>query len=266
VPPSLWCSLGIVLTYWALGAFVVSDLRHPALERYVYMGSVGVLLVATDAARQVRFSKLGLPLLFAVCAVSVATNLALMRDGAAQFRDAYSPPVQARFTMYELARDHVGRDFPRSAAPELFTDRTQAAAYLAAVDRFGGSAAFSAGELERQSESVRARADRALAGTLGVRLARPSDPSRSDMCESVTSDGPGTAIGLELPRGGAILRVRAEAPAALTLGRFADTPSVELGTLSPGEPAMLEIPPDAAPRPWRAVVAAARSVEVCPIR
>jgi hypothetical protein len=265
VPPSLWCSLGIVLTYWALGALVVSDLRPPALERYMYMGAIGVLLVATDSAREVGFSKLGLTLLFAACAFSLATNIAHMRDGAASFRNTYSPGVRAELAMFELARDNVGRDFPRAADPELLPDAKRAAAYLATVDRFGGSAGFSTGELERQSESVRASADRVLADTLGVRLAPPPVPSPEDRCLSVTSDGPGPGVGFELPRGGAVLRARANAPAALTLGRFADTPSVERGTLSPGEPVMLEIPPDASPRPWRAVVGAARSVEVCPI-
>jgi hypothetical protein len=74
VPAAVWASLGIVLTWWALGALAAVPPRPPDSVRYVYMGSVGVLLVATAAAGYVRFSRLGLLALFGACAISLAAN------------------------------------------------------------------------------------------------------------------------------------------------------------------------------------------------
>jgi hypothetical protein len=139
-----------------------------------------------------------------------------------------------------------------------------AATYFGVVDRYG-SPAPSLSELERQGEDVRQGADRILASALGLRLEASS--SRPDGgCRRLRAEQPGAPVGFELPRGGASLRVRAAGPAAVSLGRFATLESVEAGELSPGERATLRIPSDSSPRPWRASVAGASSVEVCALR
>jgi hypothetical protein len=264
VPPSLWVSLGIVLAFWSLAALVTGPgTRAPSAIRYIYPGAVGVLLVATDAARATRFSRLGLAVLFIAAALSLATNSALLRDGASWFREVQSGRVGAQFAMVELARDHVNPDFdPVGIVPELVS--VKAATYFAAIDRYG-SPAPSLSELERQDEDVRQGADRILANALGLHLQASS--SRPDGgCRRLRAEQPGAPLGFELPRGGASLRVRAAGPAAVSLGRFATLPSVEAGELSPGERATLRVPSDSSPKPWRAAVVGASSVEVCALR
>jgi hypothetical protein len=266
LPASLWASLGIVLTYWTLGALVTGEVfgRGPDSVRYVYTGAIGVLLVATDAARSIRFSTLGIAALFAAAAFSLATNIALLRDAAAHFRNDYAAPARAQFAMLELARDTVDPAFDPAAAvpPDVSPVSSPAGTYFEVVDRYG-SPAFSLRELERQSESVRQDADRILASAHGVGLA-PGRSRPTGECRRLAGDPPGGAVGFELPPGGARLRVQSASPAPVTLGRFATVPSIELGTLSPGETATLAIPPDASSRPWRASVAGTRSVTVCP--
>jgi len=264
VPHSLWASLGILVTFWALAALVTGvGTRAPTAIRYIFPGSVAVLLVATDAARASRFSRAGLAALFIAALLSVATNLALLRDGAAWFRDLQSGRIGAEFAMLELARDRVDPGFdPVGIVPELVSVR--AAEYFATIDRYG-SPAPSLAELERQGEDARESADQILARALALRL-EASSPRANGRCRRLNAVEAEAPAGFELPRGGAMLRVQAPGPAALTFGRFGDLPSAELGSLSPRQPATLRIPPDASPRPWRAAVAGASSVEVCELR
>jgi hypothetical protein len=265
LPTSLWVSLGIVLAFWTLGALAVGPARAPEATRYVYTGAVGVLLVATDAARSTRFTRIGLALLFAACAVSLATNIALLRDSAAQFRAGYSAPVRANLAMVELAREYVDPDLnPVADVRELSLGGIPAGPYLAAVDRYG-SPAFSLAEVEGQSETVRQGADRVLAEALELRMTTSRRQLTPEGCRRIHSDA-GGPIAFELPAGGATIRARPSVPAKVTVGRFADSPSVQLGTVGSGETGTLEIPPDGSPRPWRGSIAGAGSVEVCALR
>jgi hypothetical protein len=259
VHPSLWVSLGIVLAFWALGALVLGPIRPPDLGRYAFVGAVGVILVATDAARGVRFSRLGLVVLFAACAASLATNVALLRDGGAIFR-GYASESRAEFAMLELARDRVEPDFdPMDASPTgVFAP---AASYFEIVDRYG-SPAFSLAEVEHQSPSVRATADRVLARALRLGI-EPSSTRRGTDCESIRRTEPGEPLGFELPVGGASIEAAGRGSGKVSLGRFADAPFAEVGSVSPGERAALRIPPDASPVPWGAAVSGVRSVEMC---
>jgi hypothetical protein len=263
VPSSLWASLGIVVTFWILGAFAFSGLRTPGSERYVYMGAVGVLLVATDAARGIRFSKLGLAALFAACAISLATNAALLRDAGASIRDR-SISARAQFTVLELARGHVDPGFAGITNLWIFREATPAGPYFEVVDNYG-SLGLSLPELETQSEGVRAQADQVLASALELRL-QPSFGGPAAGCRELGTRGEDGPIGFELPPGGASLRVRAKGPAPVALGRFGTSPSAELGSLSPGEMTLLRVSTDSSPKPWRASVAGASSVEVCAVR
>ncbi|MGH2993541.1 MAG: hypothetical protein ACRDL1_08385, partial [Solirubrobacterales bacterium] len=228
-PPSLWVSLGIVLAYWSLGGLVAGSFaRTPEAARFIYPGAVGVLLVATAAGGRIRFSRLGLAVLFTAVAFSLATNLALLRDGAAQSREDRSPPTRAYFAVLELARGHVDPNFA-VMPPEVSPVASPAATYFAVADRYG-SLAFSLSDLERKPESVRQSADHYLASALALRLEASSRPDAG--CRRLRTGQPGAPVGFELPRGGASMRVRAVGPAAVSLGRFATLPSVEAGELS----------------------------------
>jgi hypothetical protein len=261
VPISVWAFLGIALAYWTLGALASGVNRTPESVRYMYVGSVAVLLVASAALPPIRLSKQLVGTLFVVVVLCLGANLALLRDAGSRFRE-YSAGVRARLAALEIAREHVD---PSIDAPDAVLIDAPASAYFAVVDRYG-SIAFSLAELEQQSEAIREETDRVLATALGLRL----DVSRSQPavqgCDTAIRGTPEGPVILELPRMGATLRARGPGPAALTLGRFGDLPSAELGSLSPREPATLRIPPDTSPTPWRAAVAGASSVEVCALR
>jgi hypothetical protein len=265
VPTSLWASVAILLAYWVIGALAVGTLgRVPTLVKYVYPGSVAALLVATDAAWGVRFSRLGLAALFGAVAVSLATNIALLRDGGAYFRDTYSDPVRAQLAMVELARDEVSPDFnPFTAVPEAAPDAItlHTGPYLEAVDRFG-SPAFTLSELQRQDDPVRHTADLVLARATGLRL-EPARAGSAAVCRTVQPPAPGEGVTVDLPPGTTTLTADAYSPAGVQLKRFAQLATVPIGELSPGEAVELSIPPDTASRPWQASVSPVRSLRVC---
>jgi hypothetical protein len=267
VPAALWVSLAIVVTWWALGGLAFNEMRPPDSVRYVYLGSVGVLLVAATATVSPRFSRLGLVALFGVCTVSLATNSALLRDASALLRKL-SATERAEFAMLQLARGEVDPTFKSgdalgSESPVAFVD-APASDYFTIVDRYG-SLALPLSALERESEEVRAYADRVLAAALVVRLKPGAPPIESHGCTRAHSRGGGQTTAAELPPGGASVRAEGIGAVSVTVGRFADSSTAEVGGVPPGEVATLRIPPDGAPTPWRARFVGARSVRVCPL-
>jgi hypothetical protein len=263
VPRFLWVSLAIVLAFWTLSALAHNEFRPPGQIRYLYTGAVGVLLVAAAAASGTRFSRAGVAILFAVSALSLATNLVLLRDGAREFRNAYSAPLRANLAMLELGRDDIRPGFnPRAGVQALSITSLSAAEYLAASDRYG-SVAFSLPELANQPEPIRERADRTLTRSLGIELAPSRSRAGARECELIRSGGPRGEIAFLLPPGGATLTTRGDAPGELTVGRFATAATVELGALQPGRSAMLRIPTDSSPTPWRASVTGQSALLAC---
>jgi hypothetical protein len=265
LPDSLWASLAIAVSYWALGALGAGLFaREPALAKYVYPGMIVALLVATDAARGIRISPRATAVLFAIAAIGVATNVALLRDGGSFLRNVYTEPVRAQLAAVEVARDHVAPTFNPfeevpDAAPDAITIRAEP--YLSSVDRFG-SPAFSIPQLEQRGEQVRHDADLALVHALELDL-RPGGRLSGAGCETVRPRPARAPIRFELAPGANTLRANSASPVSVEVMRFADELSVPVGTLEPRRAATLSIPGDEATRPWIAVVAGARSVTVC---
>ena len=264
VPRALWAFLAVILAYWgALALTVEPVVRPPGAPRYMFMGAVGVLLVAAAAVAPLRLSGRGLLTLLAVAGVSLATNLALLRDGAAQFREDYSARAQAQFTALDLARGRVDPAFdPLARAADVSPVSSPAGIYYEAVDRYG-SPAFTPGELRAQSETVRRTADRILVAALELGL-DPPPPRTVSGCRRVAPDTPESPLTLPVPEGGALIRPL-DAVASVSAGRFAEAPSVTLGELPAGAAATFKPPPDGSPADWHLAVAGADSVLVCPL-
>ncbi len=124
IPVLFWVALATVLAYWTLGALVVdpaSGIRVPTKTRYMFPGAVMVLLVAAALIGRTRPSNSVAIGLLLIAAVGLATNLALLRDGAEYFRNEFSAPARAQFTMLDLAR----RSGRRGLRPALLGVRAQ---------------------------------------------------------------------------------------------------------------------------------------------
>lgn len=264
VPDALWVSLAVILTYWAMIAMAE---RPPDAVRYIFVGTVMVLLTAAAALRGARPTRT--PLIAAACIVAFAIppNIAKFYDErASSVTDANNSRTE--YAMLELARPHVHSDYLPVEDPRV-TDAgggvfvpLSAYAYFQAADDFG-PIGFSLDQIRDAGVDLRHIADATLIGALELALkptAAPADPSA---CQSSLDGEPGHPVFFFLERGGVLLGSRAKHPVHVGLGRFGiGGAPVSIGKLQPGEWANLRIPPDSAPDRWWVTVDG--PVHVCP--
>jgi len=256
----LLAMMAVPATLWLIQAAAASPAegREPENHRYLFVATIAVLLVAVEAARGARIGRGATLALYAVAAISLMTNIALMRDQSAAFR-IQAEQRRAALTAVDVT-DRIGPVVTsRVLGPVMLrTGQTNiTTGYAQAVRRFG-SPGFSLPELREQGGSVREFADLAIANNIGVELRQAPAPARG--CRRIRGT-PGAGATFELPPGGAVLRTN-QAPAAVGLRRFATAFSVAVGELSPGVPSALSIRPDLAPDPWHALVQA-KAVQLC---
>jgi hypothetical protein len=260
VPKWLWSLLAIPLALWTIEAARGSfpPFHVPQSPRYIYPGTLAVLLVAVEAARGARLGRRGVVILYVGVAISLATNIALLRS------ESGSPRGRALTTRVELAAVDIdgGRFGPqlgdglKGKALRVGERNGVATGYIDAVRKFG-SPAYSLPELRARPEVLRQHADQILADNLGLRLQPSSEPNRR--CRRIGGK-PGQGTMFQLPAGGSVLSTSGGS-APLLLRRFAAAPTVKAGDISP-TPAALAIPTDSAPDPWYAFTPA-RSVVAC---
>ncbi|MGH2950559.1 MAG: hypothetical protein ACRDKX_00760, partial [Solirubrobacterales bacterium] len=186
VPATLWAALAVLVTLWVMGGLVANDVRTPDSTRYMYPGAVAVLLVAAEATATTRWSRTAVVAVFAVAAIGVATNIALLRDGASDLRDGHTVDARSALAGVELAGAAADPSFnPNEAADEASPLRQSVVAapfaaaaadgespageYLEAADRYG-TIGYSAAEVRGLDETARIRTDAFLAGALGLTL------------------------------------------------------------------------------------------------
>ena len=258
----LWATIAIPVTYWLVGSLGALDspLDVPESTRFIFPGTIVVLLVAVEAARGVRLGTTALVAIYAVAVLALATNVRLLVDGAAGLRDA-GATERVSLGAVELAGGRVGDEYASGLNGAMLRRTGEgdvATGYLAAVREFG-SPAFPVSELSSESDPIRQLADRQLADALGVHLEPSTAPPTR--CRRITGE-PGAGTSFELPPGGAVLRTSGE-PAELRLRRFATTFANDpVGSLEPGVPTSVVIPPDAAPDPWYGSVPLT-AIEIC---
>ena len=130
---------------------------------------------------------------------------------------------------------------------------------LDAVHR-NGSFAFSVAELRRQPESSRELADSTLAQALRLQLG-PA-PAHPTGCRRAPARLAGAAR-LTIRSPGVLLR--SPAGERVRLARFARTPTADVGSLAPGQFAILRIPTDRARGGWHLAVSPPGPLTFCPL-
>jgi hypothetical protein len=266
VPRSLWVSLGVMSTYWL--AVALSDPLFQGEQtdaiRYIYPGTIGVLLVVTDAFRDIRIARRAVAAVWVVAIFSLAMNLVFLRDGASYLRNRYSPPKRENLAMLELANGELpgGSATGKNAdpRPELAADipfllfGPGRDGYLAAVAKYG-SPAYDLSEIRALGPGLRANADLSLTQAYSLAVVPGAGAPAGAGCRRAQGE-------VRLPAGGALLK--GNPGTTLSLRRFGDAPGSVLGPLPDGW-AKLTIPSDPAPDPWYASVPAGERLEVCPI-
>lgn len=290
--PTFWAAAGglialIAATRLSPGGFV----RVPDAPRYLYPETILFLWVLVELAGAWRAA--GAPraraavagFATAVLLLGLWSNVAKLDDASSSLR-ASSTLAEGEYSAYDLERDRVDPSYTPS--PFLPT----AGNYLAAADAYG-SMGLAPNELATASQTVRAYADLALVGALGLapRAAPGSTPApgrpprvvkllsgtaaTNGGCvalrpaESAQLPAPSSAAPppplaeLEVPAGGAWIRGHDLGGATLRIARFADPPVAKLRPLVGNSAAVLRIPPNRIEVPWRLQVDSSRAITVC---
>ena len=227
---SAWALAGLVmlLVYWGLtGMFRPNSI--PPESRYLYAGTVFLLLLLAGLLRNVRPRGPGTLAVTAAAVALAALNVGELQEGADEIRP-YSEYLAPALGAMELARDRVDPAF--TPAPVVAPD-VVAAGYFSAVDRFGSPAA-PVTSIATRAEPVRRAGDAVLQHALRLSFERVAMPGSPGPLPAATSTdarvrtrgrclhvdtGASGSVELRLGRPGVFLR--ASGPATVRLRRFA---------------------------------------------
>jgi hypothetical protein len=269
VTARLLAIMAVPLTFWTLAAMAQSPpMRTPESSRYFLPGTVLLLLFAAEAARGVRWRRTWLAAIAAFGVFGLCTNLSLIKQGGTGER------AIATVTRYDLAAVQAtggklsetppNSILPGSADPgrllwpvlDVSGSNGTAAGYVRAVSEFG-AIGYTEQQLSTLSPTTRTLAVAALQHAVGVKLA---PAAKKPPCQATPAAGSGPVVA-ELPKGGAFLE--SQSGGAVSVSRFGSG-LVPVGTLNPGEPASLVVPPDRFGAPWDVAVAAP-AARICPL-
>ncbi len=241
---------GALIVLW-LGSAVnaLALLRPPEAARYAFPVGMLLLVLGAEALRGIEATGRNLLVATLALILTLPGNLFLLRDRG-QFLQTLSADVEARLAGIELARGSVDPSFNGG-----FRVPVGAGPYLESVDRYG-SPAISTGELPGAPAGSRAQVDVDLAEIYDLRL----EPYRGRL-RGCSRDPAGAGRPVRLPPGGAV--VVSDSDAEVSLRRFGDGFEVPLAPLVAGEARLLEIPTDASPEPWEALIVGAGRIRVC---
>jgi hypothetical protein len=273
-----------VIAFWALTGIQRGVVAPPGTPRYVYVGSLFLLLIAAELARGAVLRR---PLVVALVLVAVAGaayNVPLLRDAASGLRGE-GEMTRISLGVLEIAQPNVrSREVLTIIRGYPFVLLT-AGKYFAAERAWGQAVAATPSQIAAASPPIRQTADQELARIerASVRpaagwepLGAPPQPERATggrlmhagACvtfarRSSGSRAPPAAIDVELPREGLLVRPEGD-PATLSVRRFGDFFQPKpLATVASGRAVHLRIRPDRAPQPWRVRVQAREAATVC---
>jgi hypothetical protein len=290
LPASFWAIVAAMLVLFAAPAFAPGGVpRIPYASRYVYPGVLMLLLLLFEVGRDVRLRR-GLAYVAAAIAAilfaySMFMNTSELKDRAEHW-GGLGNQTKAELAALDLARDTVQPTFlaedPAGQPPIPRTHMgANAEQYFRIADAYG-SPAYSPARLPSVHASVGRTADIVLARALALELEplrslprRASDRpdvlspgasvrSSARGCVRVTPDSGPAPSQVALPRGGVALETTRREPLTLALARFSDGYAFPLKPPPPHKPALLSIPSDASPAPWRLLIGPARQpILVC---
>jgi hypothetical protein len=261
--PRVAALLVLACSYWLLVAYGRN--ANPDASRYVYVGSVFLLLIGVEALRRFRVRPAALVVGALVALFALAGNLHELSGGEGEFR-AGSQTSRAELGALDLIRATVS---PSILIDQHYMPAATVEQYFASIRAFGSTPADTPAQILREPEAAREAADGLLlrAGIIrisprasatppnGVRP--PSVEARTAVTQASTGrcvrfTSSGAPSGLELRLGGSVELInRSGSPVEMLGRRFGNRFGANRLPDLPGRrTVVVSARPDADPLPW----------------
>jgi hypothetical protein len=253
--------LGGALAFWGLTGANFTPGRAPDSSRYQLVGATFLILIAAELLRPLRLGRPATLAALALAVVAFGSNLTVLASGFRTMRD-FADDTRADLGALEIARGAVPRDFRlvEAVTSDRFLRDVTAGRYFEETDAHG-SPAWSPERIGTAGDKPRQSADGVLVAAYRVRLAPAHRPAARSGCRVVE---PHADVGL--PRGGAVLVNRGDAPLQIALRRFAPADLARrLGRLPGRAAARVAIRGDGVSVPWRVTTSGRPTLQVCPL-
>jgi hypothetical protein len=266
-----------VCTYWLLVAFARD--ANPDAPRYVYVGSLLLILIAAEALRGTRGSPRALGLGLLVSVFALLGNLHGLKSGTYVLH-SNSQVARADLGALDLARAFVP---PTDVFNFPLMPGMTAGLYFTATHALSSTPADSPAQILNESEAARESADSVLvnagelsvgpgpeaivpaATTPAVEAAIGGTLARHGACVTFTPAGTPNALRLTVSTAGLQLHAAPGAAVPIYAQRFAaDFGATQLTTLAGGKSLVIHRRADGSARPWSLQLSPSQPVAVCP--
>jgi hypothetical protein len=276
--PGAVVAIVVLIVYFLLVGIALNQFRNTFDTRFVYVGSVFLLLAIAELLAPYRPSRAVLTSVGVVFVFSMCANIAELGDVAQSVR-AQSSLLRAKLAAVELA----GPTADESVAVE---DPPGAANFSVGqfheLDADFGLPAYSREELEASAPGARQAADEELVRILSiapepgqevepapgapplevaVQTGQPAARQRGSCFMLVTRGGAKTNALIDFAGGG--VAYRSPAPVETAIGHFADLPAALLPTSTGANRIVVRRPSSLAP--WTLAMSVSASTLVCPV-
>lgn len=243
LPPGLIVALVLTFSFWGLLALDRGPQRFSS--RFQYPSGVFLLIIAAESLRGRRLPR---PAGFAVAAITAAAvvgGISLLEQGYSSRWKPTGDGIRATLAAIDIAGASAQSSYEISLPPSISVTVER----YRDARRIHGTPALSETQLLFANEAERRRADRTLAGAIGLRLSAPADTRRLVGCREIDPQRDGdvrlTAYGrFQLANLG-------KKESLIRAGRFSSSMPLRLGRLPPGTGAAVHLPAGLSRQPWR---------------
>jgi hypothetical protein len=268
----------LLLTSFLLIGIALNEFRNTFDTRFVYLGSVLMLLAVAELLAPYRPTRAALIGLAVVFVFSMCANVAELGDVAQSVR-AQSSATRARLAAVEIAGPAVDESVAVEDPPGAMNFSVRE---FHELDADFGLPAYSQAELEASAPGARQIADEELvrimriepepvgsiapppsapALDVAVRIGDPAARRRGSCALLVVRGGAKTTALIRFGGGG--VAYRSSAPVEASIGRFADLPATPLPAREGA--ARIVVRPSSSRVPWAVGMAVSAPTLVCPV-
>ena len=245
----IWVTLAIGATLWSIQCLASDpafpDFRSADDTRYLYPGAIVVFMIGAELCAGKAWPRPALVAFVLVALFGLATNFNQIIEYSKQYR-LDSAGYQRTISTYGVYLDE-SRGRPVDPITEPVIGPTFDELNAAMASRPFGGISLTTDELLALPESDRAETDSLLAGYFGISLTAGGRPTGH--CAVVEKSGDGSFESV-LPAGRVILET-GRMGGRISLGRFADAATVDLGRIPPRAVRNLTTAEPLVDPPWR---------------